>query len=488
MSIQNILFIASEMTPFIKTGGLGDVVGSLPKALRDRGVNVKVILPLYSKIDYAKYNLQKVMDGNCVNMGNCSEFFSVHHSGYIPGVDVFFLEFNKYFERSGIYNDPWTSQAYGDNAYRYAFLCRAALQATKDLGFCPDVIHLHDWQTALVPYYIKNEHDPFFAHTKTLLTIHNLPYQGRFGQDIIGYAKIDWKDFHQNAFEDYGSVNFLKAGLRFADKLNTVSPNYAREILTPEYGAGLDFLLRERQADLSGILNGIDTSLWDPNKDLILPKNYSAHTFKSGKAKNKMELQKKFNLEIADKPIFSMAVRLAEQKGIGMLAEAIEPILNTMHCQFVIMGQGEQWAQNYLASLPKKYPHQIAVQIGFDGNTEHMMDAGSDFSLVPSIYEPCGLKQMVSQTYGSLPIARSTGGLEDTVFNYNEYYGVGTGFKFKDITSQALYNTIGWANATYFDRPDHINRMRKMAMRQDYSWNRSSLDYQNLYKKLTGVS
>ena len=487
MYTPNVLFVASEMTPFIKTGGLGDVVGALPKSLAKNGVVVKVVIPLYSEINYEKFGLKKVMDGNCVQMGNCQEFFSVHMSNYIAGIEVYFVEFNKYFNRPWVYGDRWSGQAYEDNPYRYAFFSRAALQIAKDLNFRPDVVHVHDWQTALIPYYLKNDKDPFFAHTKSLLTLHNLPYQGRFSQDIMGYGKIDWKDFHPGAFEDYGFVNFLKGGIRFADKLNTVSPGYAKEILTTEYGAGLDFLLKERQNDLSGILNGIDTQFWNPQSDEIISKQYSFETFREGKIKNKQALVDKMGLGSVDKPIFGMSVRWAEQKGIKMVAAAIEPILKTMQAQFVLMGDGDSWAQDYFSSLPKKYPGQIAVKVGFNPEMEHWIDAGSDFSLVPSLYEPCGLKQMVSQTYGALPIARSTGGLEDTVFNYNEYYGVGTGFKFWEASPEAFYNTVGWANATYFDRPQHIDSMRKLAMRQNYSWSKSSQDYKNLYKKMSGV-
>jgi len=486
MAAKKILFIASEMTPFVKTGGLGDVVGALPKSLVSKGIDVKVIIPLYSMIDYQKYHLEKVMDGNCVAMGNCSEFFSVHKSQYVKGVDTYFIEFNKYFDRNGVYDDMWTHSAFQDNGYRYAFFDRAALQTAKDLGFQPDIIHLHDWQTGLVPYYVKRDHDEFFAKTKTLLTIHNLPYQGRFGADLLSYAKIDMADFHAGALEDYGCINFLKGGIRFADKLNTVSPNYAREILTPEFGAGLDWLLRERQNDLRGILNGIDTELWNPKKDLIIPEKYSIKNHLSGKEENKKHLVQTTGLSSVDKPIVAMCVRLAEQKGIKMLASCIEPILNTMETQFVIMGQGEQWANNYFDSLPRKYPGKIAVKIGYNTASEHLMCSGADFALVPSLYEPCGLTQMVSQTYGALPIVRSTGGLEDTVLNYNEYYGVGTGFKFNDVSASALYNTIGWANATYYDRPEHIVKMREMAMRKDYSWDKSGNDYKELYQEMSG--
>ena len=486
MTAKTVFFIASEMTPFIKTGGLGDVVGALPKALARSGINVKVIIPLYSKIDYTRFELKKVMQGNCVNMGNCQEFFSVHHSKYVSGVDTYFIEFQKYFDRNGVYDDAFTRQGYQDNAFRYAFFDRAALQTIKDLGIQPGVIHIHDWQTSLIPYYIKYENDPFFKDTKTLLTIHNLPYQGRFNADVVSYAKIGWDVFAPWAFEDYGCINFLKGGIRFADKLNTVSPNYAREILTPEFGAGLDWLLNERKSDLSGILNGIDTQLWNPKKDLIIPEKYSIKNIEDGKNENKKYLVQSMGLESVNKPVVSMCVRLSEQKGIKMLAECIEPVLNTMETQFVIMGQGEKWANEYFGSLPHKYPGKIAVDIGYKTEKEHMMCAGADFALVPSLYEPCGLTQMVSQTYGALPIVRSTGGLEDTVLNYNEYYGVGTGFKFNDVSARALYNTIGWANATYYDRPEHIERMRQMSMQKDYSWDKSSEDYKRLYQKITG--
>ncbi len=490
---RNVLFIASEMTPFVKTGGLGDVVGSLPKELARKGdIVVKVVIPLYSCIDYQKYGLFLRMQGNCVNMGTCQEFFSVHQSNFVPNVETYFIEFNKYFGRPiyrqhGLYDDAYTHNEYQDNAYRFSFFTRAALQTAKDLGFKPDVVHVHDWQTALAPYYLKHDNDAFFQDSKSLLTLHNVPYQGRFGADVVPYAKIDWADFHWKSFEDYGRINLLKGGIRFADKLTTVSPHYAREILTPEYGAGLDFILRERQNDLTGILNGIDTQLWNPQKDEVIPHQYNRMTFEKGKSLNKKELVRRFGLETPQKPVFSMAVRLTEQKGVHMLQECIESVLNTMQCQFVIMGNGDGDIQNYFEALPRKYPGQIAVKIGFETELEHLMDAGADFSLVPSLYEPCGLKQMVSQTYGTLPVGRATGGLEDTILNYNEFNGNGTGFKFHDISSQALYNTIGWANATWFDRPNHIRGMRELAMKQNYSWDKSSLEYENLYQSMTGV-
>lgn len=484
--VQKVLFIASEMTPLIKTGGLGDVVGSLPIALKQKGIDVRVVIPLYSFIDYQHHHIRLLSQGHCVAMGNCQEFFALHTTETADHIPVYLIEFNKYFARNGIYNDKATGLDFGDNAYRYAFFDKAALQVAKDIGFRPDIVHVHDWQTGLVPYYLKIMQDDFFAETRSLLTIHNLPYQGRFGADVRAYAGIADKDFVPSAFEDYGTVNFLKGGIRFADKLNTVSPNYAREILTPAFGAGLDFLLRERRHDLSGILNGINTAVWNPKKDNIIPRQYDIKNHSAGKHHNKRALRDLFGLKQTSTPVFTMAVRLAEQKGIRMLARCIEPVLKNMQCQFVIMGEGERWAHDYFDSLPAKYPGQIGVKIGFKPAVEHLMDAGGDFSLVPSLYEPCGLKQMVSQTYGALPIVRSTGGLEDTVLNYNEYYCSGTGFKFQDSTPDALYNTIGWANATYYDRPDHIMQLRENAMQKNYSWDKSSLDYCHLYNYMKG--
>lgn len=480
-----LLFVGSESSPFIKTGGLGDVVAALPKYLKKEGAEVKLILPLYSLIDREKYHLTKLYDGCCVKMGNCEEWYSVYYAETPCHYDAYFIEFNKYFDRYGVYDDKNTHEEYQDNAYRYSFFSRAALQLAKDLGYQPDIVHVHDWQTALIPYYLKKDYDPFFANTKSVLTIHNLPYQGIYGADVLSYAKIDPADFNMYAFENYGRVNLLKGGIRFADKITTVSPNYAQEILTPIGGAGLHWLLAERKNDLSGILNGIDVDLWNPSTDPHIAYPYDIKTYKEGKARNKKVLRDRFGLAQNQSPIFSMVVRLSEQKGIRMFTECIEGVLKNMQAQFIVMGDGEVWAEAYLGNLPNYYPGQISVN-RFNGPLEHLIDAGSDFTLVPSIYEPCGLKQMYSQLYGTLPIVRSTGGLADTVINYNEAEGTGSGFKFYDISASALYNTIGWANSTYYDRPEHIDNMIKTAMNQDFSWKKSAKQYLNLYKGMKG--
>ena len=485
MSKMKILFVASEAAPFIKTGGLADVAAALPKYLKRQGAEVKLVLPLYSLIDREKYGLRKMYDGSCVKMGNCEEWYSVYYAETPCHYDAYFIEFNKYFDRYGVYDDKNSHEEYQDNAYRYAFFCRAALQLAQDMGWQPDIVHAHDWQTALIPYYLKKDGNPFFANTKSVLTIHNLPYQGIYNSDVLNYAKIDWNDFNMYAFENYGRVNLLKGGIRFADKITTVSPHYAEEIMTPLGGAGLHWILQERAEDVSGILNGIDLDLWNPLKDPNIAYPYDLKSFKEGKAKNKQALRERFGLEQNDMPLFSMCVRLAEQKGLRMFTECIEGVLRNMQAQFLIMGDGEVWAQAYLGNLQNYYPGQISVN-RFNGPMEHLIDAGSDFTLIPSIYEPCGLKQMYSQLYGTLPIVRSTGGLADTVQSYDEVNGTGTGFKFYDISASALYNTIGWANSTYYDRPHHIDNMVKTAMNQDFSWGTSAKKYYSLFQQLKG--
>ena len=483
MSDINVLFVSSEAAPFIKTGGLADVSAALPKALKKGGIDVRLVVPLYSLIDKEGCGLKKLFDGCCVKMGNCEEWYSVYINETTHNYPVYFIEFNKYFERNGVYDDKNTHEAYYDNAFRYAFFNRAALQLAKDLNFRPDIVHVHDWQTCLIPYYLKKEGDPFFQNTKSILTIHNLPYQGIYPSDVVPYAKVDWADFNMNAFEHYGQINFLKGGIRFADKITTVSPNYAKEIVTPLGGAGLFWLLNERRSDLSGILNGIDTDLWNPMNDKNIAYPYDLESFKKGKEANKKALREHFGLAQNDSPVFSMVIRLTEQKGIRMFTECIENVLQNMQAQMIVMGDGEVWAEAYLGNLPNYYAGQISVS-RFNSSLEHLIDAGSDFTIVPSIYEPCGLKQMYSQLYGTLPIVRATGGLADTVVNYDEMTGLGTGFKFYDIAPSALYNTIGWANATYYDRPEHIAKMTKMAMGQDFSWNRSAKEYLNLYREV----
>lgn len=485
MSDIKVLFVASEIEPYAKTGGLADVSSALPRALKAKGLKVKSVMPLYSKVNREKYKLKKVMDSACVHMGNCEEWYSVYHTTEPYGNDVYFIEFNKYFDRYGIYHD--SGGEYGDNPYRYSFFCRAAMQLAKDLNFQPDIIHANDWQTAFIPYYLKCGEDAFFWGTRSVLTIHNIGYQGNFDAGVLDYAKIYLNDFNAGAFESFGRLNVLKGGIAFADKITTVSPTYAHEIMGPIGSGGLHDILRARSYDVSGILNGIDTDVWNPEKDKLIAKNYTVKTYKSGKKANKKALQKMFDLKDAPNiPLFAFIGRFASQKGLGMLAGAVEWALNTMVCQVVILGSGDEAAQWYFGGLPAKYSGLAGAYIGYDEERSHIIEAGSDFFLMPSLYEPCGLNQMYSQVYGTLPVVRATGGLDDTVQQYDEYNGTGTGFKFYDIDSKALYNTMGWAVSTYFDRPEHIDNMIKQAMKNDYSWSVSADKYIDIYKGLSG--
>ncbi len=485
MSKIKVLFVASEIEPYAKTGGLADVSSALPKALAGKGIEVKSVMPLYSKVNREKYKLKKVMDMACVHMGNCEEWFSVYHTNEPYGNDVYFIEFSKYFDRPDIYHESFGE--YSDNPYRYAFFCRAAMQLAKDLNFQPDIIHTNDWQTGFIPYYLKCGEDAFFWGTRSVITIHNIGYQGSFDTSVVDYAKIYPQDFNAGAFESFGRLNILKGGIAFADKITTVSPTYAHEIMGPIGSGGLHDLLRSRSADLCGILNGIDTNVWNPKTDKLIPKQYDIKTYKTGKKANKKALQKMFDLNDAPNvPLFGFIGRFASQKGLGLLAGAVERAVSSMVCQVVILGSGDEDAQWYFGGLPARYPGIIGAYIGYDETRSHLIEAGSDFFLMPSLYEPCGLNQLYSQVYGTLPIVRATGGLYDTIDQYDEYNGTGTGFKFYDIDPQALYNTMGWAVSTYFDRPKHIDNMITQAMKKDYSWSIPADLYIGIYKELSG--
>lgn len=480
-----VLTVSSEIEPYSKTGGLADVTSALPKTLKEKGVETVSITPLYSRIDKEKFGLKKVMDSACVHMGNCEEWFCVYHTDKPYGNDVYFIEFDKYFDRPGIYHD--SCGEYADNAYRFSFFCRAAMQAVKDLQFKPDIIHCNDWQTAFIPYYLKCGEDVFFENTRSVLTIHNIGYQGVFPPDVLDYAKIYPNDFNSRSFESFSRLNILKGGIVFADKITTVSPTYASEILGPIGSGGLHDVLRSRREDLSGIINGIDTKVWSPSSDILIEKKYSPQTYKAGKKANKRSLQKMFDLKDAPNvPLFAFIGRFASQKGLGLLAEAVEKAVNSMVCQAIILGSGDEDAQWYFGGLPVKYPGTIGAYIGYDEKRAHLTEAGADFFLMPSLYEPCGLNQMYSQAYGTLPIVRATGGLEDTVFQYDEKTGDGTGFKFYDISGAALYDTIGWAISTYFDRPSHMDKMIRRAMERDFSWDKPAESYLELYRSIAG--
>lgn len=478
-----IAMIASECAPFIKTGGLADVVGSLPQALSKLGHEVIVILPFYSQIDSIRFNIRPSLSPLGVWMGNQLEWCAAFITN-MGDVKVYFIDARKYFDRYGLYHDA-DYHDYLDNARRFGFFTRAALQLCRDLSFSPHIVHAHDWQSALAPAYLKIWHwdDAILGRAASLLTIHNIAYQGVYSSSDYDYLGLQWENFSPQKFEDHGKVNFLKGGIHYADMVNTVSPNYARETRTPQYAFGLAPYLNDKGESYIGVLNGADYSVWDPQLDPKIPARYSVKDL-SGKAECKRQLQGRFLLEEdATIPVLGVVSRLANQKGLDILARGLEAILDNMRVQFVILGAGEKELEAYYGSLPIRYPGRVGSYIGYNDELSHWIEAGSDFFLMPSVFEPCGLNQLYSLRYGTLPIVRATGGLDDTVFQYNENTGTGTGFKFWEPSPSAIYYTVGWAVSTYYDRPHHIHKLRIAAMSQDFSWQASAKTYEQVYQQ-----
>jgi starch synthase len=478
-----IAFIASECVPFVKTGGLGDVVGALPKVLRQMGHEVIVILPKFADIDYLDFELRPFLSPLGVWMGEGQEWAAVYSTEY-TGVPTYFIESVKYFDRPGLYHDADFND-YQDNARRFGFFSRAALQLCSDMAFAPHIVHVHDWQTAPAAAYLKIWHwdDPLLGKAASLLTIHNVAYQGVYSAADYGYLGFQAANFTTDIFEDHGRVNLLKGGIYFADMVNTVSPTYAIETRMPEYAHGLAPYMNNKGGDYIGILNGADYDDWDPATDPLIPQNYSPEDM-SGKAVCKAKLQERFWLDVDPTiPLVGVVSRFASQKGLELLAGSIENIVRDMRVQFMILGSGEKGLEWYFGQLPGRYAGRIGSYIGYHNEIAHWIEAGSDFFLMPSIYEPCGLNQMYSLKYGTLPIVRATGGLDDTVQQYDERSGKGTGFKFWDAHPNALYFTAGWAVSTFYDRPRHIQNMIKTAMAQDFSWEKSARQYLRAYRR-----
>ncbi len=479
----NIALIASESVPYAKSGGLADVVGALPKELAQTGQRVIVILPLYSSIDREKFSLRPFLSPLGVWMGNAEEWCAVY-SAENKGIPYYFIESNKYFDRHPIYHDA-EIQDYLDNARRFGFFTRAALQLCHDMGFTADIVHLHDWQTALGAAYLKLWHwnDSVLGRSASLLTIHNIAYQGVYPAAEYDYLGLQPGNFTADKFEDHGQVNLLKGGIIYADMVNTVSPTYANETRTPVGGAGLAPFLNNKGGNYIGILNGVDYEEWDPANDALIPSRYSPVDM-SGKAVCKRELQRRFLLEDNPAiPLVGVISRFVPQKGLDLLAQVIETIVADMRVQFVFLGAGDKAPEWFFGSLPARYPGQIGAWIGYHNEIAHWIEAGADFFLMPSIYEPCGLNQIYSLKYGTLPIVRATGGLQDTVQQYDEATGTGTGFKFVDANPAAVYYTTGWAVSTYYDRPAHIQQMRQAAMAQHFSWADSAEKYLQAYQQ-----
>jgi starch synthase len=490
---MKILMVSSEAVPWAKTGGLADMVSALAIALAQQGHEVRVVIPRYYSI--SREELTPLSGALGVPMGGIEEWGEIY-STFMPGapahcpVQVYFIDHEIYFGRDGIYGVP-SEPDFLDNPRRFMFFCRAVFQLCRKIKWYPDVLHAHDWPAAMIPVYLKfaervSGSGGGFEKTVSVLTIHNLGYQGIYSKDNFWYSGLGWDVFYNAGFEDWSMLNLLKAGLYSADRLNTVSPNYAEETKTQPNGFRLDGVLRYRFADYSGILNGIDTGVWNPEIDPLIPQPYSAKK-PAGKAAAKKALQQKFGLvQDSAVPIIGMITRLTGQKGVGDLFGpaygSAFSICHNINLQLTLVGSGEAWCENEIKSLSSRLANFRAV-IGYSEELSHLIEAGSDFFLMPSRYEPCGLNQMYSLAYGTLPIVRRTGGLVDTVENYDESSGGGTGFMFNDLTPQAIYNTVGWAVWAWYNRPEHIAAMRQRAMKQDFSWKKSAKKYTELYKE-----
>ncbi len=481
---HKVLMVTSEVVPFAKAGGLGDMVSALASELAMQGHDVRIVLPRYYFIDSGR--LQRTGGPLGVPLGRGEEWCAVSTSRLPRGdVPVYFLDHQELYGRDGIYGTR-TESAFADNLRRFALLGRGALQLCRALEWYPDVVHAHDWPAALAPVLLYHlEAGEPFAATGSVLTIHNLGYQGVFPAEDFSVLPLPASAYTKAGFASPDGLNLLQAGLHNADVLTTVSPTYAAEIQTPEQGYGLDGLLRRRKSDLFGVLNGIDYEVWDPEIDLHLPANYS-HRNLSGKAVCKAALQEVMALEQDPKvPIVAMVTRLVDQKGIGELCGptygSLYRICNELALQFVILGTGEAWCEAELEKLDAKLPN-LGVALEYNEALAHLIEGGADFFLMPSRYEPCGLNQMYSLRYGTLPIVRRTGGLADTVVSYNEASGEGTGFVFDELTPQAIFDTVGWATWAWYNRKPHITAMRRRAMQLRFSWAKAAERYAELYQ------
>jgi len=473
---MNILFVSSEVAGYAKSGGLADVAAALPKALKKRGNQIKVVMPRYYSIDKSKL---KSLGSMAVPMGNWGEFWcEVLTDENNEDIDIYFIDYENYFGRSGLYNDE-NGYAYTDNDERFIFLSKAGFELAKKLNFKVDVIHSNDWHTAIMPTMLKSKYkyDEHFKNSATVLTIHNMQHQGKFSKKILESAEIGWEAFTSDNLEEFGGVNLLKSGITQSDVVNTVSPKYAKEITTPEFGWGLEGYLSKREL-LFGILNGVDYDEWNPSKDKYIAKNYDIDTIEDKKI-NKKDLQKIFNLPQRDVPLIGFVGRFATQKGIELIAQAIWDLLH-MDIQIVILGSGEKWAEGFFSDVASRYPDKFATFIGYNEALAHKIEAGSDMFLMPSLFEPCGLNQIYSLRYGTVPIVRAVGGLDDTIKNLDGYTQNPNGFKFYEASKDALLNTIRWAVDVYYQ--DIFKELIKNGMSERFSWDKSADKYEKMYQ------
>jgi len=473
---MKILFVASEGLPFSKTGGLADVIEALPKALAAQGHEVAVVLPRYRGTKAATV----VLPSLTIPLSLRLRFPAIVDGTQISGVRYFFVDDPEYFDREGVYGSA--GKDYVDNAERYSEFCRAAIEIVKQV-WPADVVHCHDWQTALVPLLLRTSYgdDPAVKDIPVVFTIHNMGYHGLFGREVLERAGLPAALFHPSALEFFGNVNFLKAGLIYSDYLTTVSKTYAKEIQTPEFGYGLDGVVRNRAGRLVGIVNGVDYSAWSPDKDRLIPMKYSAKDM-SGKQVCKQALLDLFGIapEYASRPVIGIVSRFADQKGFDLIAEKAYELMRE-ELSLVVLGTGDKKYEELFQALANAFPGRVGVKIAYDNEIAHKIEAGADMFLMPSRYEPCGLNQIYSLKYGTVPIVRATGGLADTVETFDLEHGTGTGFKFTEYSGDAMLYAIRQALQHCAD--ERIwRRIQLNGMAKDFSWKGPATEYTKVYE------
>jgi starch synthase len=473
---MKILFVSSEGLPYSKTGGLADVVEALPKALREMGHDVAVLLPRY----HGNRISSTLVSSVTIALADELRFPAIAEGAAVDGVRYFFVDDPKFFDRSHLYGDARGD--YPDNAERFSELSRVAVEFMKRV-WLPDVVHCHDWQTALVPLLLRTQyaHDPAVRSLPVILTVHNLAYQGLFRRAALRRIGLPEDLFTPEALEFYGGINFLKGGLVFADYLTTVSRRYAKEIQTQEYGCGLEGVIQSRADRLVGILNGVDYALWNPETDKLIAHNYSAQNLE-GKQACKKSLLDSFRLppDNLGRPVAGIVSRFADQKGFDLVFEVADELMRE-DLALVVLGTGQAAYQELFTTLAAKYPDRVAVRIGYDDKLAHQVEAGSDLFLMPSRYEPCGLNQIYSLRYGTVPVVRATGGLDDTIQSFDAETRKGTGFKFESYTGQALLDCVRTALRVFSNR-EAWQTLQKNGMARDFSWKASAPAYVTLYE------
>jgi starch synthase len=477
-----ILFATPEAVPFAKTGGLADVAGALPKSLHALGCEIKLFIPYYRMVKESGLPHQYLGEEIEVPIGDEKLKADIYLGHLGQDIPVYFIGREEFFDREYLYS---TSKGdYFDNAERFIFFSKAILIFCQRMGFSPDIIHHHEWQTGLIPAYLKSiyQNDPLFSHTAAVFTIHNIAYQGIFKKEKFWLTGLPSEMYNPEGIEFWERINFMKAGIVYADTINTVSKKYSEEIQSPEYGYGLEGILRKRRESLSGILNGVDYEDWDPSRDPHLIARYDSKKI-SGKKECKKDLLREFHLpsSLENIPLLGMISRLADQKGFDLLMEILDGLF-ALDIGFVLLGTGEQKYHDLFNQVAHKYPQKAGIRIAYDDRLAHKIEAGADFFLMPSKYEPCGLNQIYSLKYGTVPVVRATGGLDDTIAQYDPATKKGNGFKFTRYDAKEFLNTIKMAIG-FYSQPEHWRQLLQNAMTADFSWERSAEAYLQLYGK-----